>query len=96
VESAQDADIIKLEARMVTLTAENLQVVVGEKGQPTGVLIDIRTWEQILDALEDAEDVELARQALAELDAVGGDLEKAGYTPWHKARAELEKMDAQK
>jgi PHD/YefM family antitoxin component YafN of YafNO toxin-antitoxin module len=81
---------------MVTLTERNVQIVIGEKGKPTGVLVDMKTWEQILDALEEAEDIELARQALAELDAVGGDLEKAGYIPWHKARVELEKLDAQK
>ena len=81
---------------MVDLTEKNVQFVIGKKGKPTGVLVDMETWEKIIEALEDAEDIEIARQALAEIDAAGGDLEKAGYIPWHKARAELEKMDAKK
>ncbi len=67
--------------------------MLGPAGKPTGVLIDIRTWEQILDALEDAKDIALAREALAALDAVSGDLRQAGYIPWDQARAELEQMD---
>ncbi|MDL1912474.1 type II toxin-antitoxin system Phd/YefM family antitoxin [Chloroflexi bacterium CFX6] len=81
---------------MVTLTEKNVQLVVGRKGKPTGVLVDLKTWEKILEALEDAEDIEIAREALAEIDAAGGDLEKAGYIPWSKVRAELEKMDDKK
>jgi hypothetical protein len=70
-----------------------VQIVVGPAGKPTGVLVDMDTWEQILDALEDAEDVALAREALAALDSAGGDLRKAGYIPWDQARAEVEQMD---
>jgi aspartate/tyrosine/aromatic aminotransferase len=72
---------------------QKIQIVMGPAGKPTGVLVDIETWEQILDALEDAEDIALAREALAALDAAGGDLRKAGYVPWDQARAELEQMD---
>ncbi len=79
---------------MFALSEKNVQFVIGKTGKPTGVLVDMITWGKIIEALEDAEDVEIARKALAEIDAVGGDLEKAGYIPWSKARAELEKMDA--
>ena len=77
-------------------SAKNVQFVVGKAGKPTGVLVDMRAWKKIIAALEDAEDVEIARKALAEIDAAGGDLEKAGYLPWGKVRTELEKMDAKK
>jgi hypothetical protein len=35
----------------------------------------------------------LVKEALAVLDAVGGDQEKAGFISWEKARAELERVD---
>jgi hypothetical protein len=75
--------------------AGQIQFVVGAEGKPTAVLLDIAVWERVLQALEDAEDLDIAKQALAELAAVGGDPEKAGYLPWNQARAELEATDAQ-
>jgi len=81
---------------MLALTEKNVQFVIGKAGKPTGVLVDMRAWKKIIEALEDAEDVEIARKALAEIDAAGGDLAKAGFIPWSKVRAELEKMDAEK
>ena len=58
--------------------------------------MDLKTWEGILEALEEAEDIAIARDALAKLDAAGGDPEKAGFIPWEKARNELERQDAKK
>jgi len=68
---------------------DKVQFVVGSEGKLTAVLLDIATWERIVEALEDAEDLAIARQALAELNAAGGDLEKAGFRPWEQARAQL-------
>lgn len=79
---------------MLALTEKNVQFVIGKAGKPTGVLVDMKTWKKIIAALEDAEDAEIARKALAEIDAAGGDLEKAGFIPWSRVRAELEEMDA--
>ena len=73
--------------------SRDIQFVIGAEGKPTAVLVDIATWEHILDALEDAEDVALAKAAFAALDAAGGNPEKAGFIAWEKARAELEHMD---
>jgi len=81
---------------MVTITPKKIQYVIGPKGKPTGVLVDLKTWEGILEALEEAEDIAIARDALAKLDAAGGDPEKAGFIPWEKARNELERQDAKK
>jgi hypothetical protein len=53
--------------------------LVGSDGQPRAVQVEMPLWQRILDALEDAEDVTLARAALAELAAAGGDPEKAGW-----------------
>jgi hypothetical protein len=75
------------------MRTQNIQFVVGAEGKPTAVLVDIATWEHILDALEDAEDIPLVREALAALDAVGGDPHKAGFISWDEARAELGNLD---
>ena len=69
---------------------QEVQFVIGAEGKPTAVLLDIATWERILEAFEDAEDVALTKRALAELDAAGGDAEQAGYLPWEQLRAQLE------
>ena len=58
------------------------------------MLLSIAEWERIVEALEDAEDLAIVQQALAELDAAGGDAEKAGYISWKQARAELERLSA--
>jgi hypothetical protein len=76
--------------------AQDVQYLVGSEGIPTAVLIDISLWEQILDALEEVEDIQIAKHALASIDAVGGDLEKAGFLTWASARAELGRMDGTK
>jgi hypothetical protein len=69
------------------IVASQVQFVVGAEGKPTAVLLDIATWERVLQALEDAEDLLIAKQALAELVAAGGDPEKAGYLDWEQVRA---------
>ena len=71
------------------MPAQGIQFVIGLEGKPTAVLVNISTWERILEALEDAEDVALAKDALVALDAAGGDPEKAGFISWEKARAEF-------
>jgi hypothetical protein len=75
------------------MQAQDVRFVVGNEGKPTAVLIDIALWERILDALEDAEDFLLVKETLASIDAVGGDLEKAGFISWKFARAELAQID---
>jgi hypothetical protein len=69
--------------------AGQVQFVIDAGGKPTAVLIDIATWERVLQALEDAADLAIAKQALAELAAAGGDPGKAGYLSWDQVRTEL-------
>jgi len=61
------------------MVLDTLLFVVGTDGRPTAVQMDIETWRKIVEALEDAEDVSLAREALAELEAAGGDPDEAGW-----------------
>jgi hypothetical protein len=65
------------EVRQVVVNS--LRFVIGMDGKPTAVQIDIETWHKIVEALEDAEDIGVAREALAELKAAGCDPEKAGW-----------------
>jgi hypothetical protein len=84
------------EVSMGTITPKKIQYVIGSKGKPTGVLVDFKTWESILNTMEEADDISIAREALSALDMAGGNLEKAGFIPWEKARAALEIRDAKK
>ena len=61
------------------IALDSIRFVVGPDGQPSAVQVEMPLWQQILEALEDAEDVALARAALAELTAAGGDPAKAGW-----------------
>lgn len=81
---------MSIEHVKTSLGADHVQFVIGAAGKLTAVLVDIATWERIMQALEDAEDLAVAKQALAALDAAGGDLEKAGFLPWERVHAELE------
>jgi hypothetical protein len=58
---------------------DTVRFLVGSDGRPTAVQVDMGLWQQIVDALEDAEDIALARAALDELAAAGGDPQKAGW-----------------
>jgi hypothetical protein len=58
---------------------DTVRFLVGSDGRPTAVQVDMDLWQQIVDALEDAEDIGLARAALDELTAAGGDPKKAGW-----------------
>lgn len=61
------------------LAQDAIHFLVDLDGRPTAVQVEWETWQRIMAALEDAEDVALAQAALAELDAVGGNPEKAGW-----------------
>jgi hypothetical protein len=61
------------------MIVDMIRFVVGSDGRPEAVQVDIQTWQKIIAALEDAEDLGLARAALAELDAAGGNPEKTGW-----------------
>jgi hypothetical protein len=47
-------------------------------------------WEALIDWLETLEDVQIARQAFAELKAAGGDRTRAGWLEWNTMAGEIE------
>lgn len=52
-------------------------------------LLSLDDWEALIEWLEDVEDAQIAREALAQLDAVEDDLESAQWLKWDDIRDEL-------
>jgi len=46
-------------------------------------------WEALVEWLETVEDIQLARQTFAELEASGGDRVRAGWRRWEDVEGEL-------
>jgi hypothetical protein len=70
--------------------SEALQSVqfVTVKGKRLAVL-SADDWEAFIEWVETLEDVEIARQALAELKAAGGDRKQAGWLAWDDVKEKL-------
>ncbi len=58
------------------------------KGQRLAV-VSVNDWEALIEWLETLEDIQIARQALAELKAFGGDRKRAGWLLWGDVKGEL-------
>lgn len=59
-------------------------------GKERFALIDVDDWESLIEWLETLEDVQVAKQAFAELKAFSGDREKAGWLRWDEIKKGLE------
>ena len=46
-------------------------------------------WEALIEWLETLEDRQVARAAFAELQAIGGNREKAGWLKWDEVKEEI-------
>ena len=57
------------------------------KGQRLAVL-SAEDWLALVEWLESLEDIQVAREALAELAAAGGDRTQAGWLEWEEAAME--------
>jgi hypothetical protein len=70
---------------------EALQSVqfVTVKGKRLAIL-SADDWESLIEWLETLEDIQIARQAFAELKAAGGDRKKAGWLEWKTVAGEIE------
>ena len=59
------------------------------KGKQVAVL-DVATWQALIEWLETLEDLQIAKQALNELKAAGGNRDRAGWLKWDDVESELE------
>ncbi len=59
-------------------------------GDERFAVVDLKDWEALIEWLETVEDVQIAKDAFAELDASGGDRAKAGWMRWDDVREESE------
>lgn len=59
------------------------------KGKRLAVL-DADNWEMLIEWIENLEDIKIATEAFAELEAVGGDRSRAGWLKWDDVEQELE------
>ena len=59
-------------------------------GKARFAVINVDDWEALVEWLETLEDVQTAQQAIAELKALGGDREGAGWLRWDEIKEELE------
>ena len=59
------------------------------KGKQIAVL-DVKTWQALIECLETLEDLQIAKQALNELKAAGGNRERAGWLKWDDVAGDIE------
>jgi hypothetical protein len=52
-------------------------------------VVGLDEWEAMIEWLETVEDVSVARQAYEELNAAGGDRERAGWLKWDDLKKDL-------
>ena len=62
---------------------------VTKKGKRLAV-VNAEDWEALIEWLETLEDVQIARQAFAELKAAKGNRRRAGWREWSAVKDELE------
>ena len=61
-------------------------------GKERFAVIDVKDWESLIEWLETLEDVQIAKEAFADLNAVGGDRGRAGWMRWDDVKEELEQI----
>ena len=59
------------------------------KGKKVAVL-DVETWQALIGGLETLEDLQIAKQALNELKAAGGNRDRAGWLKWDDVESHLD------
>ncbi len=68
--------------------------IIGPDGQPTAVLLDWATWKSIVEQLEDNEDNEILRAAMADIQTLARHERPTGWKSWEEFEAELDAQEA--
>ena len=58
-------------------------------GNERFAVVDVNDWESLIEWLETLEDVQIAKEAFAELHAAGGDRRRAGWMRWDDVKEDL-------
>jgi hypothetical protein len=74
---------------MTALDALRSVQFVTAKGKRFAV-VSAEDWEALIEWLETLEDRQIARQAFADLNAAGGDRERAGWLEWDAVADEID------
>ena len=67
---------------------QSVQYVTGTRKR--FAVVDVDSWEVMIEWLEEVEDRDVLKESLAELKQAGGDRTKAGWKSWDEVLAELE------
>ena len=73
---------------MTALEALESVQYVTVKGKRLAI-VSADEWEAMIEWLETLEDAELAKEAVAQLKAAGGDRERAGWRKWDDVKEDL-------
>ncbi|GAB4441234.1 MAG: hypothetical protein Fur0044_37720 [Anaerolineae bacterium] len=78
---------------MSTITLARPSYVMNAEGQPEAVLIDIATWQLILERLQDIADNQILSEALADLNILASGNRPAGWKSWEEFEKELDAQE---
>lgn len=67
---------------------KSVQFVVDANGKKKAAQLSISAWEALLDWIEDREDEQIFKTAMAQLQKCGGSPEKAGWLDWETVKDE--------
>ncbi|MFN8458989.1 MAG: hypothetical protein U0401_30790 [Anaerolineae bacterium] len=79
---------------MSTITLPKPSYVMNAKGQPEAILIDIATWQLILERLQDIADNQILSEALADLKILSGGNRPIDWKSWEEFEKELDVQEA--
>ena len=79
---------------MSTITLTRPSYVMNADGQPEAVLIDIATWQLILERLQDMADNQILSEVLADLKILASGNRPAGWKSWEEFEKELDAQEA--
>ena len=69
-------------------------IVIGAEGKPVAVLVDIGTWQSIMDRLEDQEDHAILSDLQSDLTSLGAGTQPEGWLSWETFEEALDALES--